>query len=409
MEELTHKKILLGITGGIAAYKCPELVRQLTTAGAEVKIVMRQNATQFVTPLSLQAVSGHPVYPHLLVSDNNPVGNAMEHIELARWADLILVAPATANFLAQHAHGLADDLLTTLCLAADGKLLFAPAMNQHMWNNAATQNNVSILVARGIQFAGPAEGQQACGETGPGRMLEPTELVQACAQLFSTGHLTGKTLLITAGPTREPIDPARFISNRSSGKMGYALAAAARAAGGKVILISGPVNLTPPKGITTIHIDTAENMHKAVMQHATTVDIFISAAAVADYRPVAIAPEKIKKSAANISLEMTKTKDILQDVAAQARRPFCVGFAAETENLEQNALDKLRNKGVDMLAANWIGTTGDLQDTGFDSDNNALQVFTKENNTLLRKTSKTKIAQQLIELISEKYYEKNPA
>lgn len=409
MEQLTRKKILLGITGGIAAYKCPELVRQLTKAGAEVKIVMSQNAAQFVTPLSLQAVSGHPVYPHLLVSDSNPMGNAMEHIELARWADLILIAPATANFLAQHAHGLADDLLTTLCLAADGKLLVAPAMNHYMWNNAATQDNVTLLTARGIQFAGPAEGQQACGEAGPGRMLEPHELVPACAQLFSTGRLTGKTLLITAGPTQEAIDPARFISNRSSGKMGYALAAAAKATGGEVILISGPVNLAPPQDITTINVDTAENMHKAVMKHSSTVDIFISAAAVADYRPITVAAEKIKKSAANISLEMTKTKDILQDVAAQARRPFCVGFAAETENLEQNALDKLHNKGIDMIAANWVGATGHRQDTGFDSDNNALHVFTTENSTLLRKTSKTKIAQQLIELISEKYYEKNPA
>ncbi len=405
MEKLTHKKILLGITAGIAAYKCPELVRQLVKAGTEVKIVMNQSAAQFVTPLTLQALSGQPVYTHLFSSNKH----AMEHIDLARWADLILVAPATANFLAQHAHGLADDLLTTLCLAANGKLLFAPSMNQQMWKNAATQGNVSLLKTRGIQFAGPAKGEQACGETGPGRMLEPAELIQACEQMFTSGQLEGKTVLITAGPTQEAIDPARFISNKSSGKMGYALAEAAKSAGAKVILISGPVSLAPLTDVTTLQVDTAENMHHAVMKHVAITDIFISAAAVADYRPTTPAREKIKKSASLINIEMTKTKDILQDVTARLNRPFCVGFAAETENLEQNALEKLRTKAVDMIAANWVGEVAQTQNTGFDSDNNSIHVFTTENNTLLRKTSKTKIAQQLIELITEKYYEKNPA
>jgi phosphopantothenoylcysteine decarboxylase/phosphopantothenate--cysteine ligase len=396
MAELVNKRVVVGVTGGIAAYKSAELVRRLKEAGAEVRVVMTSAATQFITPLTMQALSGQPVHLHLL---DSAAENAMGHIELARWADVIVVAPASANTLAKLALGLADDLLSTLCLASRAPIVLAPAMNHVMWGQAATQANRRLLVERGIRLLGPAEGDQACGETGPGRMVEPPHVVMALAGLFASGALQGAKVIITAGPTREAIDPVRFLSNRSSGKMGYALAQAAAEAGANVTLISGPVSLPCPPRVERIMVESAAEMHAAVMAVSGVSDIFIAAAAVADYT-AAPAMHKIKKGEAGINLHLERTPDIVADVATLPRRPFLVGFAAETESLEENARAKLERKGLDIVAANWVGRAGQ----GFDSDDNALSVVWQGGGSELPLAAKSTVARQLIEIIAERYH-----
>lgn len=400
MAELVNKRVVVGVTGGIAAYKSAELVRRLKEAGAEVRVVMTAAATQFITPLTLQALSGQPVHLHLMDAATE---NAMGHIELARWADVIVVAPATADFMAKLAHGFADDLLSTLCLASEAPLVLAPAMNHVMWGQAATQSNCRSLGARGVRLLGPASGEQACGETGLGRMVESPEIVAAVARMFATGALQGAKVIVSAGPTREAIDPVRFLSNRSSGKMGYALAQAAVEAGAKVVLISGPVALPCPPRVERVMVERAAEMHEAVMARLTASDIFIAAAAVADYTVAATAAQKIKKGETGLDLRLVRTPDIVAAVAALPRRPFLVGFAAETEALEGNARSKLETKGLDMVAANWVGRAGQ----GFDSDNNALTVVWQGGGKELPLAPKSSLARQLIEIIAERYHAKH--
>lgn len=396
MSELSNKRILLGVSGGIAAYKSAELVRRLREAGAEVRVVMTAGATRFITPLTLQALSGQTVRTELFDAEAEA---AMGHIELARWADAVLIAPASANTLARLAQGLADDLLSTLCLATRAPLLVAPAMNQAMWDNAATQSNLATLRARGVRVCGPAVGSQACGETGPGRMLEPSELVADVARVFATGSLAGLRVLITAGPTREAVDPVRFISNRSSGKMGYAVAAAAAEAGASVTLVSGPVALPAPERVECVPVETAAEMHAAVMQRVIDCDIFIGAAAVADYRPQTVADHKLKKKAAALRLDLERTTDILAAVAALRPAPFTVGFAAETERLAEHARAKRMAKSLDMIAANWVNVPGQ----GFEADANALTLFWEGGECELPHASKQQLARALIEQIAARY------
>ena len=396
------QRILLGVTGGIAAYKSAELVRRLRDAGAEVQVVMTEAATAFITPMTLQALSGRPVRTGLM---DPQAEAAMGHIELARWAECILIAPASADFLARLAHGLADDLLSTLCLASEAPLFLAPAMNRVMWQHPATRANCALLAARGATLLGPAEGSQACGETGPGRMLEPNDLVQALTTPTSQTDLRGLTVLITAGPTREPLDPVRFLTNRSSGKMGYAVARAAQAAGARVILVSGPVHLDPPPSVTCLRVERAEEMREAVMAQVDGADVFIATAAVADYRPAAQATGKIKKSDGALSLVLEPTPDILAEVAALQRRPFTVGFAAETERMAEYAEDKRRRKNLDLIAANRV----DDQGMGFDSDDNALTVFWEGGSRELPRQPKTRLAVALVELIAERLHSSRSA
>ena len=396
------KRILLGVTGGIAAYKSPDLVRRLRERGAEVQVVMTAAAREFVTPMTFQAVSGRAVRTDLW----DPAAEAaMGHIELARWADLVLVAPATAGFLARLATGQADDLLTTLCLATEAPIAVAPAMNHVMWANVATCANVATLRQRGVHILGPAEGDQACGETGPGRMLEPLEILSHVAMLLvPSGPLSGRRVLVTAGPTRERIDPVRFVSNRSSGKMGFAIAQAAREAGAEVVLVSGPVVLPTPLGVKRIDVESAADMLDAVLREVDRADIFISTAAVADYRPIRTSAQKIKKTTDRMDLEMEKTVDILGTVAARPERPFVVGFAAETESVEQNARTKLLRKNLDMIAANEVGDT-----KAFDTDENQLVVLWRNGRRELGLASKSALASQLIGLIAEVYAERGAA
>jgi phosphopantothenoylcysteine decarboxylase / phosphopantothenate---cysteine ligase len=390
------ERILLGVTGGIAAYKSAEIVRRLKERGAEVQVVMTSAARQFVTPLTFQALSGRPVRTDLW---DDAAEAAMGHIELARWADRILVAPASADFLARLAHGLASDLLTTLCLATDVPITVAPAMNRLMWANAATRANMALLAARGIEVIGPAEGDQACGETGPGRMVEPDVLAAAVIDRAATsGALAGRKVIVTAGPTRERIDPVRFITNRSSGKMGFAVAEAARDAGAEVILISGPVNVCTPPGIRRVDVETADQMLAAVNENLGGTDIFIAAAAVSDYRPVQVSMEKIKKTSDSLMLALSRTTDILATVAAGAARPFVVGFAAETQNVERNALAKLEGKNLDMIAANQVG-----EGLAFDQDDNALTVYWRGGGRELKRAGKAQIAAELVALIAERF------
>ena len=396
MLELAHKRVVLGVSGGIAAYKSAELVRRLRDAGAEVRVVMTAGATRFITPLTLQALSGQPVRSELFDAQAEA---AMGHIELARWADAVLIAPASANTLARLAQGLADDLLSTLCLATRAPLLVAPAMNQAMWENAATQANVAVLQQRGVRVCGPAVGGQACGETGPGRMLEPLDLIGQLAALFATGALAGLRVLVTAGPTREPIDPVRFISNRSSGKMGYAVAAAAAEAGARVVLVSGPVALAGPDRVERVPVETAAEMHAAVLARAADCDIFIAAAAVADYRPPAAAAHKLKKQSAALRLELQRTEDILAAVAARRPAPFTVGFAAETERLAEHARSKRMAKSLDMIAANWVNIPGQ----GFEADDNALHLFWEGGDCELPRASKEQLARALVAHIALRY------
>lgn len=388
--------VLLGVTGGIAAYKSAEIVRRLRDRGAQVQVVMTRGAAQFVTPLTFQALCGRPVRCELW---DEAAEAAMGHIELARWADRILVAPATASFLARLAHGLADDLLTTLCLATDAPISVAPAMNRLMWANAATQANVALLRSRGIAILGPGEGDQACGETGPGRMLEAADLIDALWPAnVAGGALAGRKVLVTAGPTRERIDPVRFITNRSSGKMGYAVAEAARDAGAEVVIVSGPVNVCTPRGVQRVDVETAEQMMNAVNEHLPGTDIFIASAAVSDYRPAQVAHEKIKKTSDTMLLALSRTTDILATVAAGSPRPFVVGFAAETQNVERNALAKLENKRLDMIAANQVG-----DGLAFDCDDNALTVYWPGGKHALARAGKRELAAQLVAVIAEHY------
>ncbi len=399
MYQLVGKRILLGVTGGIAAYKSAVLLRLLRSNGANVRVVMTHGATEFVTPLTFQALSGKPVHTELLDLETE---SAMGHIELARWADLILIAPASANFIARYANGFADDLLSTLCLATDAPVILAPAMNQQMWLNSATQENLEKLKTRSVGILGPAEGDQACGENGPGRMLEAEEIASLTAKSFETNILTGSRVLVTAGPTREAIDPVRYISNRSSGKMGYAVAMAAIEAGADVSLISGPVNLPEPERVKLTKVSSAAEMYSAVMKNICDTDIFISAAAVADYSLETIAQQKIKKSGDSFELKLKKNPDILSEVSAMQNAPFSVGFAAETENLEANAQLKLRSKRLDMIAANQVG-----DEQGFDVETNALTVFWKTGQKQLQQAPKTRLARNLINLIADQYNGKN--
>jgi phosphopantothenoylcysteine decarboxylase/phosphopantothenate--cysteine ligase len=391
---MTGKRILLGVTGGIAAYKSVELVRRLKDSGADVRVVMSGGAQAFITPLTFQAVSGHPVHTELL---DESAEAGMGHIELARWAEQLLVAPATANFIARLAHGLADDLLSTLCLATTAPVMLAPAMNHQMWANPATRANCETLQARGITLAGPASGSQACGETGPGRMLEPAELLVELGQVVGD-CLQGLAVIVTAGPTYEDIDPVRYIGNRSSGKMGFAVAAAAAAAGARVSLVAGPVGLETPAGVKRIDVRGAVEMRDAAVGLAASADIFISVAAVADYTPASPASQKIKKGLPRQKLELVRTPDIVAEVAALEGGPFTVGFAAETENLRQYALEKLSRKGLDMIAANRVGQDG----SGFESEDNEILILTPDREADLGKGSKRHLARLLLEEVAKR-------
>ena len=395
MNYLSGKHILLGVTGGIAAYKAAELVRLLRGEGAAVRVVMTAGACEFITPLTLQALSGNPVHTDLL---DREAEAAMGHIELARWADVLLVAPATADSLARLVQGRADDLLTAVSLACESPQAVAPAMNRAMWNNPATQANIDTLRTRDMHVFGPASGAQACGETGPGRMLEPAELLDRLSGLFHTGRLAGRRVVVTAGPTREAIDPVRYISNHSSGRMGFAVARAAAEAGADVILVSGPVSLETPAGVQRVDVVSAADMHAAVMQAVPGSDIFIGVAAVADYRPQAPAARKVHKTDPSMSLALTRNPDILADVAALADAPFTVGFAAETEALQEGAKHKRAAKGVDMIAANLVG-----EGLGFNVAENALHVCWNGGEQDLPQAGKTRLAARLIELIADRY------
>ncbi|MBG9991265.1 MULTISPECIES: bifunctional phosphopantothenoylcysteine decarboxylase/phosphopantothenate--cysteine ligase CoaBC [unclassified Pseudoalteromonas] len=395
MTNLTNKKIVLGITGGIAAYKCAELVRRLKDSGCEVKVVMTESAKHFITPLTMQAVSGETVSDSLL----DPSAEAsMGHIEFAKWADLILVAPATCNIIAKMAAGIADDLLTTLLLATPAKVAVAPAMNQQMYAHAATQANLATLKARNVLIWGPGKGEQACGDIGAGRMLEPHELVALCIAKEQPQLLAGKTITITAGPTREPLDPVRFISNHSSGKMGYALAEAALQLGATVNLISGPVTIKAPTGVNLINIESAEELLTESLTYAPQSDAFIGCAAVADYRAANIATQKMKKQGDELTLTLTKNPDVIAAIANLTQnRPYTVGFAAETQNVESYAKGKLKNKNLDMICANDVSKSG----LGFNSDHNALTLYWHNEQLELPTTSKIEIARKVIEQLAK--------
>jgi phosphopantothenoylcysteine decarboxylase/phosphopantothenate--cysteine ligase len=396
-DRLTSRRVLLGVGGGIAAYKAAELLRLLRGEGAEVQVVMTDAAREFVTPLTFQALSGRPVRDTLFDPAHEA---AMGHIELARWADLVLICPASANRLARLAHGLADDLLSTLCLAATAPLVVAPAMNQAMWLHPATQANVAQLATRGVHVWGPAEGAQACGDIGPGRLLEPTDLLERVAELLAGGGLAGVRVLLTAGPTREPIDPVRFVGNRSSGKMGFELAAALRSEGADVTLVAGPVALATPAGVRRVDVETAVEMERAVRERAGACEIFVGCAAVADYRPAQPLPGKLKKTAERMSVDLVRNPDILAGVASLPSPPFTVGFAAETERLEQHAQAKRRAKRVDMIAANRVGGLGE----GFESDENRLLVLWDGGSADLGHGSKADLAVALARLIAERFH-----
>lgn len=396
---LPYLRVLLGVTGGIAAYKACELTRLLCKSGCSVRVAMTPAATSFVTPLTFQALSGNPVCTNLL---DERAESGMNHIELARWADAVIVAPTSADFMARLAHGHADDLLATLCLATQSPLFLAPAMNHVMWANPATQANRALLETRGITLLGPASGDQACGENGAGRMIEPSDIV---AHLLEPkpGPLSGVRVMLTAGPTREPLDPVRMLSNRSSGRMGFAVAAAAKAAGADVTLITGPVSLPTPNGIIRIDIETAAEMHRAVFDQLPNTDLFIATAAVADYRPITVSEHKLKKSADKIELTLVKTTDILSEVAARKSKPFCVGFAAETDHLLEHARTKLINKNLDMIAANLVGPR-----LGFEENDNALEVLWPGGSRNLPRAPKEILARDLVTVITERYHISHP-
>lgn len=393
---LENKKVVLGITGGIAAYKCPEIVRRLKDLNCDVRVVMTSGAKEFITPLTLQAVSGNPVSDSLL----DPAAEAsMGHIELAKWADLVVIAPATADVIAKINAGMANDLLTTICLATDAPIAIAPAMNQQMYAAKATQRNLRSLQEMGVKIWGPASGEQACGDIGKGRLLEPMQIVELIQAHF-TPKLLDLNILITAGPTREAIDPVRYISNHSSGKMGFAIAQAAQQLGAKVTLISGPVSLATPYNTTRLNVISASDMHEQAMAHASSHDVFIACAAVADYRPSNISDQKIKKNDDDMTVTMIKNPDILADVSSlTANRPFCVGFAAETQDVETYARGKLARKKLDMIAANNVSIAGQ----GFNSDDNALTLYWKQGKLDLPLADKQELAKQLVVEIIKHY------
>ena len=395
MKSLINKNILLGVTGGIAAYKSAEIVRGLKKAGSSVRVVMTQSAKEFITPLTLQALSGNPVSTDLLDAEAEA---AMGHIELARWADAILIAPATANTLAKLSSGRADDLLSSITLAFDGPIGLAPAMNQAMWKDERTQSNIQNLEHKNFSLYGPGSGEQACGDVGLGRMLEPPEIIELFASLFEAGTMSNKSILITAGPTQEPIDPVRYLTNRSSGKMGYALAEAAVEAGAQVTLVSGPVNIEPPARCNLVSVKTAEEMHEAVMHHIKKKDIYIGTAAVADYSPTKVEGSKIKKDRSNspLVLEMKENKDILKEVSELEDKPYMVGFAAETDDLLENARKKLEIKKLDLIIANDVSD----KSIGFDSNENEVTLITSSEELLLDRDSKKKISKKILEFIS---------
>ena len=396
MHSLINKNILLGVTGGIAAYKAAEIVRHLKKSGSSVRVVMTKSAEEFITPLTLQALSGNRVSRDLLDAEAEA---AMGHIELAKWADGILIAPATANTLARLSSGRGDDLLSAITLAFEGPISLAPAMNQAMWRDARTQENLKKLIDKGYILCGPGSGEQACGDVGLGRMLEPLEIMKIFSDSFKEGILSGKSVLITAGPTKEPIDPVRFITNRSSGKMGYSLAEAAIDAGAIVTLITGPVDIEPPMKCNTIPVETAKEMHEAVMHHVNKKDIYIGTAAVSDYRPARKNETKLKKDdkGSPLILELVENQDILKSVSELDERPYVVGFAAETNDLIKNAKTKFKNKGLDLVVANDVSD----KSIGFDSDDNAVTLITKRRNLAIEKESKRKIAKKIIKLIAE--------
>ena len=397
--EARPRRILLGVTGGIAAYKSLELARAFVKTGAEVQVVMSAAATQFVTPLSFQALTGNAPRSALFDAAHEA---AMGHIELARWPDAIVIAPATANLLAELAAGLASDLLTTLCLATDKPVFVAPAMNPHMWAHPATRANCALLAQRGLRFIAPASGVLACGETGEGRLAEVTDIFRTVSDALDApalaGLLNGVHAVVTAGPTREAIDPVRFITNRSSGKQGFAVAEALHAAGARVTLIAGPSTLQVGNGITRINVESAEQMLAASLHAAAGADLLIAAAAVADYRMAAVAEQKMKKSGETMTLQLVKNPDILTTLRATYPDLFLVGFAAETERLEEHARDKLTRKGLDLIAANWVG-----DGKAFDVDDNALSVFWADGKAEIASAAKTKVAQQLVQLIARRW------
>ena len=402
MHEAQGHQIVVGVCGGIAAYKSPDLVRRLGERDHPVRVVLSRGGGHFITPLTLQAVSGHPVHTDLF---DPSAEAAMGHIELARWADLVLVAPATAHFLAKLRQGMADDLLSTLCIATEAPVAVAPAMNRQMWQHPATRDNVAALVRRGVLFLGPGEGDQACGDTGPGRMLEPAAIAsQVSDRLRGRGKLEGLGVLVTAGPTREPLDPVRFISNHSSGRMGYALAAAAAGAGARVTLVSGPTAIPTPSRVERVDVMTAAEMCDAVMSRVPDATILIAAAAVADHRPAVYRDRKIKKNGTRLALALERTPDILAEVARLSRRPFTVGFAAETEDLEANARAKLDAKALDLIAANRVDGPG----VGFEAEDNALDVYWAHGGTHLAYKAKYALAEELIDLIAQHYRAAHP-
>jgi phosphopantothenoylcysteine decarboxylase/phosphopantothenate--cysteine ligase len=388
-------RVLLGVTGGIAAYKSPDLVRRLIERGADVQVVMTAAAQRFVSPMTFQAVSGHPTRSDLWDSTAEA---AMGHIELARWAQIVLIAPASADFIARMAGGRADDLLCTLCIATEAPIMLAPAMNRVMWANKATQANIATLVSRGIGILGPASGNQACGEVGEGRMLEPSKLAETLlAPPANAGLLAGLNVLITAGPTRERLDPVRYLTNRSSGKMGFAVAEAAREAGAHVTVVTGPVQLQTPVGVTRINVESARDMYAAVHRQVGDADIFIAAAAVADFQPVKVAKQKIKKQGGSVNLELEPAPDIIKSVADMSKRPFVVGFAAETNDVEDNARIKLKRKKLDMIAANQVG-----DNMAFDCEDNALTVIWPGGKMEVARGPKIEVARELIALIANR-------
>jgi phosphopantothenoylcysteine decarboxylase/phosphopantothenate--cysteine ligase len=392
---LAGKHVLLGVTGGIAAYKSPDLVRRLRDAGAEVRVVMTPSATRLVSPTVFQAVSGHPARSELW---DEAAEAAMGHIELARWADLVVIAPATAHLMSELAAGSAGSLLTTLCLATSAPVVLAPAMNQAMWRHPATQANRSTLESRGVRFIGPDAGSQACGDVGPGRMVEPAEIATRLDQGTASsvaGLMAGLTVVVTAGPTRELIDPVRFVSNRSSGKMGFAVARAAAEAGARVILVAGPVHLPTPAGVERHDVETAEEMYRTTLDLIGGADVYIGAAAISDYRPREIAAHKIKKKTETLTLEMTKSPDLLATIARLPQRPFTVGFAAETEKLEEHARLKLTGKRLDMIVANQVGTR-----LGFDDDDNQAVVLWADGQHALGRKSKGDLALEIVTVIA---------
>lgn len=393
MAHLFNRNVLLGVSGGIAAYKSAELVRALQERGAKVRVIMTHGAQEFITPLTLQALSGNPVHTELL-DERAELG--MGHIELARWADLLLIAPATADLIARLSAGRADDLLTTVALASAAPMMLAPAMNQQMWRDAATAANINTLLQRGVKLVGPEAGLQACGDIGPGRMEAPEVIADAACSLFATGELAGKRVVITAGPTREALDPVRYISNNSSGKMGYALAQAAIDAGAITTLVSGPVNLSAPEHAKVVDVLSAEEMLEQCLLLLPDCDIFIACAAVADYRPVAVQNQKIKKGPQEVTLQMVRTADIVATVASHEQKPFTVGFAAETNDVLAYARDKMQRKGLDMIVANDVAD----QSIGFNSDENAVTVLWPGGEQTVERANKNTIARHIVQLIA---------